>query len=255
MSLRSPTWRDSARALARNLAWGTALTAVACLCFQVVARHIDPTTAARLATPADDAIPFEAWTVYLYSWVYTSMLYPAFVVRSRRLFLRVAAAYALVVSVSLVCFWVFPVTSLGFRPDAATLDLTAFANWGIRLTFFADPPTNLFPSLHMSVAVIAALSAWKARRIYGALASTFVVAISVSILTTKQHYIADGLAGWLLAAVVYALVLRPYDETAEPMEERAFSGLGVLAYVAFHLSVYGAMYLAFRAGFAPWSAG
>lgn len=237
----------------RNLALGLAFAAVAYLGFQVVARGTDPSTAHRLDTPLDHAIPFWSASVYLYSWSYTSILYPAFVIRSARLFRHVVAAYACVVGISLVTFAVFPVTSLGFRPDVATLDLTRFDHWGVRLTFFVDPPTNLFPSLHMAAAVMAAAAAWVARPRYGVWALTFVVSIGGSILTMKQHYIADGVAACGLGILAWWLCLRPYQRRPEPLAERAMGGGAVVAYLVFHASVYAALYLAFRLGYAPWA--
>ncbi|MCA9524870.1 MAG: phosphatase PAP2 family protein [Myxococcales bacterium] len=245
--------RPALRAIGGNLAAGLAFTAVAYLGFQLVARHTDPATAHRLDTAVDRALPFWPWSVFLYSWVYTSMLYPAFVIRSARLFRRVVAAYGVTVAVSLVLFAVFPVTSEGFRPDIAGLDVARFDEWGVRLTFFVDPPTNLFPSLHLAAAVVAAASAWAARRLYGVLALTFVLAVGVSILTMKQHYVADGVAALVVGLGAWWLCLRPYQRDPEPAGVRAIGPGAVVAYAVFHASVYGALYLAFRAGFAPWA--
>jgi len=214
--------------------------------FSLIGFAVDPAEAYVLRTALDDAIPFLPWSVYVYSWVYSSMLYPLFTVRSGDLFWRVVAAYGLVVAVSLLVFAVFPVTSVGLRPDVSTLDTALFHNWGVRLTYTVDPPANLFPSLHMSIAAIAALSAWKARRLYGLLAAPIVLGIAVTICTMKQHFVADGVAALVLVAVVYRLTLHGWPRAAMPRAERAFTWRGPVAYVAFHAMVYGGLYVTFR---------
>jgi len=56
--------------------------------YYAIALTIDPRAARSLGTALDAAIPFIPATVYLYSWVYTAMLYPLFTVRCIRLFRR-----------------------------------------------------------------------------------------------------------------------------------------------------------------------
>jgi len=237
----------------RNLALTVALTAVSLTLFWLIGHHVDPHSAAVLRTPLDDAIPFWPWSVYLYSWVYTSMLYPLFIIRCPALFLRTALAYALVLAVCLAAFALFPVTSLALRPDPATLDVTTFHGWGTRLTYFVDPPTNLFPSQHLAIAVIATLAAWKTRPLWGALALPIAVGVGVSICTMKQHYVVDGVAAVALAVAVWAAVLRPFRPPATTGRV-ASSWRGPAAYFAFHGLVYLALYVTYRAGWRPWEA-
>lgn len=204
-----------------------------------------------LRTPVDDAIPLVPWTVYLYSWVYTSALYPLFVVRGHKLFRRTVIAYLSVFTAAFATFVVFPVTSIGLRPDPRILDDRVFHEWGLHLTYVADPPYNLFPSLHLSIACIAMLAAARASYRLAALAAPVVVAIAITICTTKQHFVADGLGAVVLSAIVDRLVLAPYRREDDP-SPRTFGAKGPLLYLLFHASVYGAFYLLFRSGFRPW---
>ena len=245
----------------RGLRWRLGVAAVVLggtiVAFGGNGQWTDATTAHTLALPIDRWIPFVPASIYVYSWVYTSMLYPLFVVRSSQLFARTAAAYVLVIVASLTTYLAFPVTSLGFRPDVSHLDPNVFHEWGIRLTFFVDPPTNLFPSLHVSIAAISALAAWKARRLFGLVALPLVVGIVVSISTMKQHYVLDGVAALALAGFAYALLLRPYDAADDPAHvgPTAYTWRGPALYVAFHASVYASLYAGFRLGFRPWEMG
>ncbi len=221
--------------------------------YDVIGRIIDPHVARELRTPFDDAIPFLPWTVWLYSWVYTSSLYPAFVVRNEQLFLRVVAAYLLVIAASLGTFIAMPVSSAALRPDVSLLDVHTLDGWGVRLTYFVDPPYNLFPSLHLSMATLAALSAGAARPRWGWLASPIVAAIAITICTMKQHFIVDGVAGLLLATAAWAVLVRPFRRGEDDDPELAYGWRGAVAYLVFHATVYGALIAAYLAGFAPWA--
>ena len=221
--------------------------------YYAIGLSADASAAHTLRTPLDDAIPFIPVTIYLYSWVYTAMLYPAFTVRCPGLFRRVSVAYAVVISVSLVTFATFPVTSLGFRPELSQLPDTRFHEWGVRLNFMLDPPFNLFPSLHMAIGTLAVLAAAKARRRYGVVAALVIAGVAVAVCTVKQHYVADAVAGIALGLVAYALVLRPFEVRHRPPSEIAYGWAGPASYLGFHALVMLGLYALFRAGVPLWA--
>jgi hypothetical protein len=220
--------------------------------YYAIAFTTDPNSARSLGTPLDAAIPFLPTTIYLYSWVYTAMFYPLFTVRSIRLFRRVALAYSLVLAVSLAAFRLFPVTSLGFRPDPRLLQDHTFHEWGVRLNFFLDPPFNLFPSLHLSIATLVALAAWKARPVYGAMAALMTGGIAVAVLTLKQHYLVDGIAGVALGTASYGALVHPVAGGALPRDRVAYGWTGPLSYLALHSFMIVGLYALYRAGVRPW---
>jgi membrane-associated phospholipid phosphatase len=200
-----------------------------------------PEEARELATALDARIPFMARSVWIYLLIFPSALLPLFVVRCRRLFGRTAVAYAIAITISLFCFTFFPVTSLGLRADAAMLDLTRASDWAVATLYSIDPPYNLFPSLHLSIAVLAAFSVWKASRLYGVVTFVTLVFIGVSVCTVKQHVVLDAVGGVALGALVSFFVLRPYRPQAGV--EPAYSWRGPLLYIAFLVLVYTGFYL------------
>ena len=202
-----------------------------------------PDQARELKIFLDDKIPFIARSVWIYLLIFPSALIPLFVVRCRRLFRRTAIAYAAAISFSLICFTVFPVTSARLRMDQASLNLTRASDWAVATLYSIDPPYNLFPSLHLAIAVLAAFAAWKAARVYGAAAFVTLVFIGVSVCTVKQHVVLDAIGGIALGALVAAVLLRPYrpDAGVEP----AYSWRGLLLYVVFLLLVYTGFYLTY----------
>ncbi|MFQ5417881.1 MAG: phosphatase PAP2 family protein [Myxococcota bacterium] len=209
----------------------------------------DPATGRSLASAVDARIPFVPDTVFLYGGVYTGVLLPLFLIRCPELFRRVAAAYALLIAISMVCFALFPVSAIGLRADLGALDSSRFATWGLRLVYALDPPVNLFPSVHVAVATLAACACWKARRSFGALACVWAVLIAISACTTKQHFAVDALAGVGLGAGVHRVLVHPYRKN-DPRPPH-YSGRGLLLFAAFHASFMTAMYAAFRAGVGP----
>lgn len=201
-----------------------------------VGLRVDPANAHDFGTALDRRIPFVAASVWVYLWVFPASFFPLFVVRCPRLFRRTLIAYAIAIAASLIVFATFPVTSIALRANRAALDVTRLSPQAVALLYRLDPPVNLFPSLHLSIAVLAALSAWKARRAYGAAACVGVALIGVSICTVKQHFVLDGLGGAALAAVVYAFVLRPYAPT--PGTNPAYGWRGPAAYAALLFAAY-----------------
>lgn len=207
-----------------------------------------------LMTPWDQAVPFVPESVLAYSMVYSCALYPLFVVRSRALFVAVTQAYTWLMALSYLLFVACPVSSAALRPPIDGLDLTRFSHWGVRLIYFADPPTNCFPSMHLSFAVLSLLSAYSARRMWGWVAAPIVTAIAVSILTMKQHYIADGVGGLALAVALWRwLVVPTARDLAAHGVTLAATWRGPVAYAGLAAAIYAGFYGAFAAGWRPWA--
>ena len=74
------------------------------------------------------------------------------------------------------------------------------------------PPTSLFPSLHLSLATLAALIAWRARPLFGWCAAPMVVAVAMSITTMKQHFVVDGAGAVALATLAFRTRIASFDE-------------------------------------------
>jgi membrane-associated phospholipid phosphatase len=199
--------------------------------------------ARSLATPLDARIPFIASTIWIYAWMFTAAFVPVFVVRCPRLFRRTAAAYAAAIAVSLVFFAFFPVTSAGLRVSPDRLDVTRFTPWAVSVLYRIDPPYNLFPSLHLSIAVLAALASFKAARRLGAAMFAGVALVAVSVCTVKQHFVLDVAGGVALAAAAHAVFLRPYQPLPGAV---TISRRGAVAYAGAVTIALAGLYAAFR---------
>jgi membrane-associated phospholipid phosphatase len=145
-----------------------------------------------------------AWSI-VYGAVYSFLIVlPVLVVRQTTHIRRLYVAYLLVWITAYVSFLLFP--TVAPRPVNVVGD--GFAVWGLRFLYSADPPSNCFPSLHVAHSFVSALSCYRVHRTLGVAAAFCALLVAVSTVFSKQHYILDVLAGMLLAALAYVVVLR-----------------------------------------------
>ncbi len=155
----------------------------------------------QLRLSLDDAIPYTLGWVWIYSCLYYPVIvYINFVTESPRHFLHLAMSYIVLLLFQMVFFVVFPVaTPAEWR--------TCNTGRGRSERFLAfvqsfDAPSNSFPSMHTSVAMLTALHLAPQ---LGAWAYGFPGLIALSCLFTKQHYLLDLPAGAALGWLVFQL--------------------------------------------------
>jgi len=162
-------------------------------------------------SPIDDWLPFLAWTVWPYLiLLFTDYVFPLWI-RSRGLFRVTMRAYAFAAVISFL-FWALLPTTLprvGFVPSGDGLSEVTY-----RLLISMDPPNNCFPSGHISIPTVVywgLVQQWPRWR--WPLWLSFML-LSLTILTTKQHYVLDLLGGVGAGALGVWLSLR-YEERAK----------------------------------------
>lgn len=148
----------------------------------------------------DRFVPFEPRFVLLYLTVYPLFLLPFFYSRRRSTVIRLGIGYVFMLLVSYVVFLIKPVAFP--RPTLAE-EWSSFAEWILQIVYGKDPPWNCLPSTHCAVALLAALALLESGRKVGVWALATALAIGVSTFYTKQHYIVDAVAGYVLAAITY----------------------------------------------------
>jgi membrane-associated phospholipid phosphatase len=150
-----------------------------------------------LRTRLDDAIPFWPWTAWCYLPFYAGVFLIAVAgIRRRVLFKRAVVAVFIVMSIGALGH-IF----IGAEYPRPVL-LPPYAN--ISAAFLAsvqriDPPGNVFPSLHVAHTTMLSLILIKDRPRLGLVALMMATALALSTLTTKQHFLADVVAGYALA--------------------------------------------------------
>ncbi|MFH1682290.1 MAG: phosphatase PAP2 family protein [Candidatus Woesearchaeota archaeon] len=140
----------------------------------------------------DTKIPFMPMFVFVYISMYLLVLMPYFFVKERKSFNSAALSYFLVMGLSYLIFFLFPVKML--RP--------AVENSLVNLIYLLDAGYNCFPSLHVSLSLLSAAVCFHSNKRYWWL---FIWAgvVSLSVLFVKQHYLLDVLGGILMSMLGY----------------------------------------------------
>lgn len=190
--------------LVHRVAVGLPYTAFLIGMYQLVGMLVRPGSG-DLSTSLDHAIPFLPWTVWFYVPGYAlCFLLPIAAINQWPYYFRTAAALAIASVPAWTVHALYPVAyPRPLAPSGAGMDL-----FMLRWVYHFDPPHNTFPSLHVSLAVVMMIASWGWSRRLGWVVSALSLAMIVSVLTLKQHFIADVVGGFASAALAWALVLR-----------------------------------------------
>jgi membrane-associated phospholipid phosphatase len=208
----------------------------------VIAIFTRARTTYRPELALDRAIPSEPAWMFVYGSLYVFVIVlPLLVVRDRALIRRAIQAYLLVMTLSYTLFLVYPTSAS--RTEVAAGD--SFAAWTLRALYTLDPPYNCFPSLHVAYAFVSAFACFRVHPGIGTAALAWAALIGVSTLFTKQHYIADVIAGAAAGYFAYGLFLRRHPADAVPARDRALAPRRALIAVG----VFAIMIAAFRVAY------
>lgn len=164
--------------------------------------HYDLTTAFDRAVPLVPEWMYIYFGCYLF-WIVNYIMVARINRDDRAAFYRFVTADMLSRLVCAFFFLVFPTTNV--RPEVTG---TGFSDQMLSFLYAVDQPTNLFPSIHCLVSwlcFIGIRSSDKVPRWYKVFSCIFALLVVASTQFTKQHYIADAIAGLLLAEVMYLL--------------------------------------------------
>jgi len=191
----------------------------------------------------DRVVPLQPSWALAYGALYVFLIVlPVFVVRHEELLHRTVLAYLTVWIAAYICFIAYPTIA----PRPADVVGEGFAVWGLRILYDADPPYNCFPSLHVAHSFVSALACYRVHRALGGVAVGCASLVALSTLFTKQHYVADVVAGALMAFAVYGLFLRQHPRGQIPDLDRRLApvfGLGVLGIAGLGLSGFWVAYI------------
>ena len=147
----------------------------------------------------DRVIPFWTWTIWGYFALDVSAISLPFAVRDRQVFRRLVVAYGISMGAAAMFFALWP-THYPRPPEPTDGSWHCLAyDWLVQV----DTPECCFPSSHVIVPVIACAALWQDGRRGGFwLLLLLAVAIcTLTILTTKQHYLWDLLGGLAISAM------------------------------------------------------
>jgi membrane-associated phospholipid phosphatase len=162
---------------------------------------IDAFSAGRAAhhlfLPGEEAIPFLPAAAPVYALSYFVPLLAVWKVPDFRRVSRLLVAMGLALGVSFASFLVYPCEFP--RPP---LHADNPAAWLLSVQYHLDRPYNVFPSLHVVLTWVVWLACRDTVR-HSRLFLVTVVAISISTVFVKQHYVMDLVYGGALAPAAW----------------------------------------------------
>ena len=142
----------------------------------------------------DAAIPFLPWTVWAYLLQFPYLGFVYWRARDTVAWARDLRGMLAATVASVAVFVLYPTGIPREAVDADPATTLAFA-----VLYGTDPATNCLPSLHVSLAFLGAAGFWPERPRLAGACLAWAALITVSTLTTKQHYVVDVLAGLAVA--------------------------------------------------------
>ena len=120
--------------------------------------------------------------------------------------LRFTASLLAVIAASTLVQWLVPIE---YPRDLYPLGPGGgLSEWAVGQLRVFDAPTSCFPSLHVGVAAIGALSVMRAPslrapRLFTAVVVVWAALVCISTVTVKQHYLVDVAGGLAVALAVH----------------------------------------------------
>jgi membrane-associated phospholipid phosphatase len=241
------TWSTVRRALTRPYPVTIPMVLLVSLVpvYLVIAGRAGDSEVHAPALALDRLFPLAPTWALVYGALYAFLIVlPVFVIQQPELIRRTVWAYITVWSVSYVCFLLYP--TVAPRPDTVTGE--GFGVWGLRFLYDADPPYNCFPSIHVAHSFVSALACYRVHRTLGFVAISCASLVGLSTLFTKQHYVADVIAGILLALIAYVVFLRGDSRASVPELDRRLAPVLALVVAGIVGVGFAGYWVAYRLG-------
>jgi membrane-associated phospholipid phosphatase len=148
-------------------------------------------------------VPLTPEFVFIYLTIYPTFLLPFLFIHQKDFFRLFSFAYITVMCVCYLVYLFYPVSI-----DRPELVVNSFSTWVLDIVYGADRPWNCFPSLHVAMSLLAALTILEVHRIRGMLTLLLTCWIAFSTVLIKQHYVLDVVAAMVLTVTIYFVYIR-----------------------------------------------
>ncbi len=189
----------------------------------------------RLDTGLDAIIPFVPQMVIFYVYLFYPLAFFTMIYFS---FIEYKLGYALgwslvaINAIAIIVYVIFPVSTFWYRQELLAQHMEGNA-WADQVynVFANDTSFNCFPSLHAAVSTIcffawfqyAKIKPGKTTKAVAIAALIIAVGVIFSTLFIKQHYIADEIAGVVLALLIGKLVYNKFWKKMKESDRLQFS--------------------------------
>ncbi|MEW6209316.1 MAG: phosphatase PAP2 family protein [Acidobacteriota bacterium] len=196
--------------------WRVASVGYLLFCVLYTIAGAAPFRKAQVLNPSelDRLIPFIPATVWIYMAQFFFLFFSVMSLKKTETISRALYAMGAASAFSFAVFFVYPTT--------IAREMIASEGWTGGLFEFLyriDSSANCFPSLHVSLAWIAAAALFEEHGRKGLIAFFIAAAISLSTLTTRQHYFIDILSGLAVAALCRGLLSKIAFKAQAPVHK------------------------------------
>lgn len=154
-----------------------------------------------LFLPGEERIPFVPEFEFIYLWGYVLPVLAIWKLPDARRLVQLLGAFGLTLLVAYTTYLTFPVYL-----ERPVLVVDSPATFLLSIEYL-DPSYNHFPSLHVALGWLVYLSCRETVRHRSAFVAG-VLALSISTVFVKQHYVVDVVYGAALAAVSWWVAVR-----------------------------------------------
>lgn len=148
-------------------------------------------------------LPYLSWTSLFYITFYPLLALPLLLCETEILFNKLLKIYLTLIVISMLIFFFFP-TNFRWNLTQYSDFLTQYIMVPIRS---ADNGMNALPSNHVAFSVIGSMFYFYHNRFKKAMFfGIWGIFVSLSTVFVKQHFVLDGIAGFLLALTVLLIV-------------------------------------------------
>jgi PAP2 superfamily len=169
--------------------WALVITLIVLGGYWLVQRTIEPKFDFSIAL--DSRIPFIHWTI----WIYLSdLLFFSFaaLALTRKEFIQILQIILIAYVISMIGFIFLP----GDYPRIEVTTIASpFYRWGYGVFHTVDLANNTFPSMHVGLTWIICISLARRFQRYKYIIFAYSILVTLSVLTTKQHFILDIVGG------------------------------------------------------------
>lgn len=167
-----------------------------------------------MTTSADLRIPFLPWTVSIYFACYLFWCVNYYLCAAQSSAAQSSAErnrfFCADAIAKIICFLLFvTIPTTNIRPEVVGNDIWSFL---MKFLYRIDAANNLFPSIHCLVSWFCWIGVRKRKELpvwYRCFSLAMAVSVCISTLTTRQHVIADVIAGIGLAEACYFIAAFP----------------------------------------------
>jgi membrane-associated phospholipid phosphatase len=172
---------------------------------------------------------FLATVLYLLHFLIPLVLAFCFWLWRRPLYWRFVRTYLVLMYTGFLIYLIYPMAPPWWASEQgripAVQPVLSQVHWhglgnpiGMLSATFHPDEVAAMPSLHAAFSLLVCLVLWQLWPRWGRLVVLYPLAMGFAVIYSGDHYLIDVLAGWLLAAVVFALVWRRGRE--QPAEQR-----------------------------------